>query len=286
MTTYHKVGQGGACMVSKVLLIGGDIIQYYMAKSLIEKGFAIFYYDLHFPKELIGAKKIQQKQDLCNLMRCKDCVIFCAEIGNADHMAEELNHRLLYDEPADRSCLIWKPDGDIRFLLREAVAEAAIVEAKLLSRKTVSGSSALVLGFDVYAEEIASLLRRWDAKVVVVPEDDMEQKLAQYRGYDKCDRNELAAFLEGNGQKLGESLDFVFQCSSQIPLRAKQICCLSPDTILLNMTQDEKALDAEYARSLMLQAKHCKNLLSEYAPAVAGRLLAEKLWEDLQKKAS
>lgn len=271
-------------MVNKVLLIGGNIIQYYMAKSLRERDFAIFYYDLYFPEELIGVKEIQQRQKLWEVMHDGDCVVVCqetdggipAESGQEDNIVSLRNKTQM-------SCLFWEPGKEIRWQLRETVAEAAIVEAKLLSGKTINESRALIMGFDVYAEEIALRLRAWDADVIVVPDDEMEQRLADYREYDMCDTNKLAGFLEACGEQRQDKLDFVFQCSNRNRLQAKHICCLQPETVLLNLTQDESAMDIEYARFLKLQTKHCKNLLAEYAPAVTGKILAEALVNDLQK---
>lgn len=271
-------------MVNKVLLIGGNIIQYYMAKSLQERGFAIFYYDLYFPEKLIGVKEIQQTQELCDLMSGSECVVVFAEVENSVWIeSRQEEEDTPFENKTDMSCLFWKPGKGIKWQLRETVAEAALVEAKLLSGKTVNGSKALVIGFGIYAEGIALLLRAWNASVVVVPDDEMEQRLADYREYDTCDRKRLTDFLEARGEKRQEQLDFVFQCSSRSQLRAKHICCLQPDTVLLNLTQDDSAVDMEYARFLQLQTKHCRNLLTEYAPAVTGRLLAEALLQDLRK---
>ena len=48
-------------MKKRIVLLGGDLRQYYMAKSLIRNDFPISYYGLNFPQEEQGAHQCRDK---------------------------------------------------------------------------------------------------------------------------------------------------------------------------------------------------------------------------------
>lgn len=62
-------------MKKRIVLLGGDLRQYYMAKSLIRKDFAISYYGLNFPQEEQGAHQCRDKGALWSALREADALI-------------------------------------------------------------------------------------------------------------------------------------------------------------------------------------------------------------------
>ena len=62
-------------MKKRIVLLGGDLRQYYMAKSLIRKDFAISYYGLNFPQEEQGAHQCRDKGALWSALREADALV-------------------------------------------------------------------------------------------------------------------------------------------------------------------------------------------------------------------
>lgn len=273
-------------MAKKVLLIGADRIWYYMAKSLSERGFAIFHYGREFPEKLIGVKEIKGKEELWDLLNDEECIALPMDDQNGQYIYMESQYMdtlpvsdcvtdVLYQ--CKCKCKWWYLRNDISAILckiRDTFAEAAIVEAKLLSGRTICGSGAVVLGFGVLAERIARRLKEWECRVWVVPDDEMERRLAGYRQYEICEREQLLSYLDlcGSGE---EKPDFVFQCSTNYRLGARQLCHMPQGMLILNLTGNETMVDEEYARFMKLQTKLCRHLLLEYAPAETGERLAQ-----------
>ena len=90
-------------MKKRIVLLGGDLRQYYMAKSLIRKDFAISYYGLNFPQEEQGAHQCRDKDALWSALREADALILpdpvsreCAVVMMAD--AVEAVSRTLVDK--------------------------------------------------------------------------------------------------------------------------------------------------------------------------------------------
>lgn len=265
-------------MAKKVLLIGGNMIQYYMAKSLSERGFAIFHYGVEFPEKLIGVKQIKEKEELRDFFGDEECIAVLPAVNQNSqyvYMEGQYKDTLPVSEcDTDVLCKVWHPWNDLLCQIRDTFAEAAIVEAKLLSSRTICGAGAIVLGFGVLAERIARRLKEWECRVWVVPDDEMERRLAGYRQYEICEREQLLSYLDlcGSGE---EKPDFVFQCSAVYRLGARQLCHMPQGMLILNLTGSERAVDTEYARFMKLQTKLCRHLLLEYAPADTGEMLAQ-----------
>ena len=71
-------------MKKRIVLLGGDLRQYYMAKSLIRKDFAISYYGLNFPQEEQGAHQCRDKGALWSALREADALVAINIYGEQD----------------------------------------------------------------------------------------------------------------------------------------------------------------------------------------------------------
>lgn len=146
-------------MKKRIVLLGGDLRQYYMAKSLIRKDFAISYYGLNFPQEEQGAHQCRDKDALWSALREADALILPDPVSRdgmtvRENMLETpvlLAEVLLHMDgqqlfggrfpvnmvaaAAKNNCRLHDFVQNERLQIKNAtlIAEAALLEAKLLS---------------------------------------------------------------------------------------------------------------------------------------------------------
>lgn len=280
--------------MDKVLIIGENRIQYYMAKSLGEEDFAIFYYGMMPYEKPRGVKLVKDRDLLRHLFADENCLtILPIEL----HVGEKVTARkypCVLPIPEAKSmldtfcpgmvqrCQFCKPETnvDAKRNLAQILSEAAIVEGKLLLGKAISQTRALVIGFDVYAEQIARRLRDWECDVIVMPDDEMEYQLAAYRKYTVCEKNRVET-IQG---ETGKRLELVYQCSGYQILTGKEMGLLSDNAVILNLTDKGQAVDMKYAARNHICVKHANHLLLEYASVETGRILAEAAAELIEKE--
>lgn len=285
---------GRGYLMDKVLIIGENRIQYDMAKTLAERDFAIFYYGVMSYEKPKGVKLVKDVDLLRNLLADPTCLTVLPielHIGEKENVEAGqpalliLENNNLIDRAGHgltQKCKFWSPDADAKAKrkLAQLLSEAAIVEGKLLLGKAISQTRALVIGFDVYAEQIARRLRDWECDVTVMPDDEMEYQLAAYRKYTVCEKNRLET-VQG---ETGKRLELVYQCSGYQILTGKEMGFLSDNAVILNLTDKGQAVDMKYAARNHICVKHANHLLLEYASVETGRILAEAAAELIEKE--
>lgn len=247
-------------MVDKVLVVGTDLVQYYIAKYLVNCGLAIFYEENKAFEKIMGAKTWQDKDELAKILANEEYVVVLPMFSD--------EKKYDFIDLTKVSCRLWEPgsEGQLDEILANLLVEAAIVELKLLWKRCIAGSGALLYGFNLYGERLAEKLSFWGATVWIVPVNETEYRLASYRGYNIYE-----------GEKEQWNPDYVFVCSHHMQIDAKQMSRWEQEVILLNLTKEYQLVDMQYARKNQICAKHANHLLMEYAPEETGRLIAEQI---------
>lgn len=281
-----------------MVLLGGDLRQYYMANSLVKRGFAISYYGLLFPKELPGMHCCKDKEELWEKLCEKNTILVLPVPCTLDGMYLKSNslpkEMLLLEEivahvekgqnlfggrlPVSFQRKIEGKGAKIVDISKSdaivmndaaATAEGAIVEAELLSDETIFGSRSLVLGFDRYGKILAKRLRALGSHVTIAAGGEEAKTQAQLSGY----------MVTGiPPEKTAEdNWNFVFHTASEFVLDARALNVLEPEVVIIDITSKAEGVDYDYARKQGITAKHCFDLPGKYAAKTAGEMLAEEL---------
>lgn len=278
--------------MDQVLVIGENKIQYFVAQFLAKRDFDVSYYGTMSYEKPQGVKYLKDFESLKRLLDNPECVVIlpfhvilatAKETGDERLPKEIRGSEKEYNvinvtDVTNMSCKFWHPDNIelVKARLADLLAEAAIVEVKLLSQNKIAGSVSVLFGFDVYGEKIAEKIRAWGGRVVVIPDEEEEYQLASYRGYCVWERSSVISQL----QYAGDKIDYVFQCSCQQRLLDGYISFLPVHCVVLNITPQYQAVDMRSAAKKHICAKHAGNLLLEYAPAGAAAILTQQIIED------
>lgn len=288
--------------IRNIVLLGGDLRQYYMAKSLIKRGFAISYYGLLFPKELPEVRHCKDKEEVWEKLREKSTILVMPVPSTSDGVYVKSNSfsddKVLLEEIPDHvekeHCVFGGsfPVFFYRKMEKKGVrlvdfmkcdnvadknavstAEGAIVEAKLLSDETIFGSESLVLGFGRCGIVLAQRLRALGSHVTIVARREEVRRAAQLSGYR----------VQGLPLTKQESEDwnFVFNTIPEPVLDARALHLLEPETVIIDIAAAPGGVDYDYAKKQEITAKLCLELPGKYAAKSVGEMLAEELYREL-----
>lgn len=300
-----------------VIILGGDLRQYYMAKSLVERDFAISYYGLLFPNELPQVHRCRDKEEMWEKMGEKSTALVLPVPITLDgtHVRSnslsddkiQLEELLLHVIKEQRIFGGEFSDGLKRRLLEKKVqiedvasddiygrnstapvAESAIVEAELLSDETIYGSRSLVLGCGRYGKALAERLQAWGSKVTMALEFPAAVKTlpaSQMRfsaEHIMVKQNEPYESYGFHGSD-EPGWNFVFRTTSQIPLDAEFLNRLSPNTVIIDIADVPDGVDYEYAKKQGITVCFCPGVAGKYAAKTAGEILAEIIWKKISE---
>ena len=293
-----------------ILFLGGDLRQYYMAKSLIQRGFAISYYGALFPQELPAVRHCKDKEEVWAKLMQKNVVLVLPSPATADgmHIAGnglreesatlvEALERLkcghmvfggaypayFWHAMEEKRCLVTDLSQNDRFVMKNtaAMAEGAVIEAALLSDNMLCGSRSLVIGFDCLGEMLARRLRGMKSQVTVMSQKRTDCLHAKKQGYESV----LADEITKSADKQGEwAFRFVFQTDECPVLTDRHWNAMPPDVVILDLSPVKKQVDLRYASRHGMTAKHVPDLPGKFAAKAVGETMAQLLWEALQRE--
>ena len=275
-----------------LLLIGGDRRQYYMAKFLSSKGFAVSYFgELFFGG--VSVKEIRKKEKLFEELDkgMYDSVVLPIPVG-ADaikgclgklHMRELIKHltkvKRIYGGVIPNAVYGLTNAPQVIDLMRQEdvmlenaalTAENALMEAVLISDRSVLGSESLVIGYGRCGQMLVDRLKGLRANVTVAEIDRAKKSLAKSYGVKTTEVTSLQGY------------DFIFQTAPGYEMDKKLLMtCLAEDDdmpVIIDISSNSDA-DVDYARSIGILMKKCSGLPGRYTPKTAGWMLGTYIWE-------
>ncbi len=286
-----------------IVLLGGDLRQYYMAKSLLKRGFAISYYGILFPVELSGGKYCRKKEELWKQIEESEAVILpvpCTRDGkyiNSNSLADET---IKMDEIVEH---LWYGQklfgGDFseffygnllkkyieifdftkepihRTKKRALIAEEVLLEAMLLSEEAIVQSESLILGFGNVGKILAKRLRGMGSEVAIATEEETEREQAIKEGYPLLTYPIL--WNEVKNRK------FVFLTETMCIGRVEELQVFAPETIVLDVTGRKGMVDYGQIEKMGILVKICSPYPGKYTSKSTGEMMADYVCEQLSK---
>lgn len=277
-----------------IIILGGDLRQYYMAKSLVKRGFAISYYGILFPWELPQVHRCRNKAEMWKILQEEAYAVVLPVPVTAD--GEHVRSNSLSDEKilleeilihvkkeqeifAEKLPVQWEQrmmkkgvqitDFSSEYLgVRNEIgleAEAAIIEAELLSDEAVFGSHSLILGDGKNAGALAERLKSWGSDVTIASEIIPEE------------------FFQNPELQMGRGYNFVFRTISKISLNAEGLNCLEPGTVVIDMADSSEGIDYVYAEKQKILVRFCPVAVGKYMAKTAGEMLADVINEKISE---
>lgn len=157
---------------------------------------------------------------------------------------------------------------DELFQLKNAylTAEGAYMLAKENSKKAFFNSSVLICGFGRIAKALAALLFDSGAKVCICSRSEKSALESVVCGYKHITFNELP---------FENDFDFVFNTVPHPVLNSKELSCISPDCVVIELASFPGGIDLHSAESKGIKVVDGKALPKRYSPDSAGKIIAE-----------
>lgn len=287
-----------------VLILGGDLRQYYMAKFLIQENFAISYFGNLFEKNEANIHKIQSveklKEDLTQkkyaaailpmpvgepFIKGTDGSVACEELSewlkaqkNMVVFGGRLEKNFVEKVQKGGNCVSdFLQEESVAIFNAGLTAENAVIEAILLSDNCVRNEKTLIVGYGRCGRMLADLLHGMKANVTVAEPDKEKSALAISYGYKVELLKDLSPY------------QFVFQTAPVENVLSDKLLstCLknerSMETTVLDITSIDNSVNYEYARKHNILVRKCNALPGKYTARSAGKLLAEFITESLKK---
>lgn len=167
---------------------------------------------------------------------------------------------------------------DEKFLTQNAkiTAEGAISIAMNISKTTLCGTSAVVLGYGRIGVYLTELLRSLGVKVFVVARKNTSRLQAELSGAKAVGFEDIdVLFREAN---------FVFNTIPFPIVNQTAVCSLKQNTPFIDLASLPGGLTEDAEKVLGERYIHALGLPGKYAPETAGRVIFETVFEILQKK--
>lgn len=278
-----------------VMILGGDLRQYYMAKLLEKESFAIFCFGKVFDQ--IG--KCQTVDQVWEIMKNPNTIIVLPVPVSVDGIyVKGTEEQILLEEVASHIAINQRIyGGNIPDVIRKqvqikqgklmdfmeldqiavknavATAEGTIAEAMQLGTETIQGSESLVIGFGRCGEILADKLSALKANVTVMARSERAKVKAETHGYHvygmEFKNYPLIQFQYIYNTVPAKILDdtFLKSCNDSVTI--------------IDIASSPGGVDYLYATKHQINAKICLGLPGKYAPKTAGEILAEEIEKEL-----
>ncbi len=274
-----------------ISIIGADLRQIYMIKSLFDKGYTIYTYGINndlvtdIIRKTSSLHEAIQESDIliCPIPFTKDnkdiAFLNLYEDKNVKHFMEELNEKhILFaglipaflSNHCNRNKITvydFMKMNDVAILNAIATAEGTLVEAIKRSTINMHGSKSLVLGFGRCAQVLASKLKALNVDVYIGARNKDAVALSIAYGYN--------GILLDNIDKYLNDFDFVFNTIPALVLTSEKLEKLSPYVTIIDIASAPGGLDYNIAEALNLNASLCLGLPGIYSPKSSGEILAD-----------
>ena len=151
--------------------------------------------------------------------------------------------------------------------LATATAEGALAMAISLSDGVLTGSTCLVIGYGRIGRELAWRLRSLSAKVTVFNRGSLRGNQARAEGFIPADWQDLPHYVS--------KADYIFTTVPATIFDSKLLSQIPHGALLIDLASAPGGVDWPAAAELPVHAVPGNGLPGKYAPAFAGRVMAE-----------
>jgi dipicolinate synthase subunit A len=288
--------------LSKIVILGGDKRQYYMALQLHQLGYPVAVYGLDLRESGINiyeANSLKEALSFGNIVVCpvplsrnkKD--IF-SKMFKDDLTLEDLklylnDHHTLFGGSICDSIKEYCNNKHIPFydfMEMESVsianaiatAEGAILEAIQASPVVLHKNKCLVLGFGRCAKILADKLKGIGANVTIAARSSEALAYANAYGYDTVQLNDI-------NKSLADYL-YIFNSIPSMVLDAAQLSYVQKDATIIDIASNPGGVNYDYCEQMNIHAYLCLALPGKYAPQSSAQILNEVLLSYLNSRES
>ncbi len=288
--------------VSKIVILGGDKRQYYMALQLHQLGYPVAVYGLDLAESganIYEANSLKEALSFGNIVVCpvplsrnkKD--IF-TKMYKADLTLDDLmhylneNHTLFggsicssmmeYCNIRHIPCYDFMEMESVAIANAVATAEGAILEAIQSSPVVLHKNKCLILGFGRCAKILADKLKGIGANVTIAARSGDALAYAKAYGYDSI-------LLSDINKSLAE-YPYIFNSIPSMVLDAASLSFVQKDATIIDIASAPGGINFDYCKQMDLHAYLCLGLPGKYAPQSSATILNEVLLSYLKFRES
>lgn len=262
-----------------IAVVGGDIRQCYLARTLIMNGYKVKTFDLAC-REVITDCEVKTTDTLEQALEgCKVVVlptpvserwIYVSELLPQDvilfgwMIPKEFTHFRRFD---------FNNMEEVALRNAVATAEGTLAEAIKYGKINLTGSKCLVIGYGRCGREIASRFRAIGAYVTVAARRKCMQADAAFHGMDVCNMLEREDYKE---------YDFIINTVPARVLSRREIDKLNKDSVIIDIASVPGGTDFVYCKEKGITAVHSLGLPGKYSPKTSGEILGNAIVEVLE----
>lgn len=282
-------------------IIGGDLRQYYLAKSLLSDGNHVSVFGLDkIPKKMDNFKKLS----LNDVIKISDYIIFPVPFTrdgktlNAPFTENEININtqflnLLKGKKSFMGIIVPYMNEYVKtgntliydyyredFIISNALltAEGAIKIFFENSLKSISKCNCLVVGYGRIGKFLCEILKNLGANVTASARNLKDKSMIQSKNYNFINTNKLK-----NAKNL-QSFDAIFNTVPQVIVSSDILKKLSKDVLLIDLASMPGGIDKQSAEKLNLKLIHKLGIPGEYFPKSAGEIIKNTIYEIIKEE--
>lgn len=279
--------------ICKIVILGGDSRQFYMAKHLHHLNYPVAVYGLDIKDEsqtIYEASSLKEALSFGNIIVCpvpftKNSKDIYTRKEKADLTITELmlylneNHTLfggcicdLVKEYCDTKHIPFYDFMEVESVTIAnaiATAEGALIEAMLASPIVLHKSKCLILGFGRCAKILADKLKGIGADVTIAARSKEALTFADAYSYHTISISNLTKCIS--------EFSFIFNSIPSMVLDAAELSYVSKEATIIDIASAPGGINYDYCDQMHLQAKLCLGLPGKYAPQTSAQILNEAL---------
>ncbi len=257
----------------KIAVVGGDLRQCYLAKTLLEAGCFVKVYGLECKEtgRLLKEYEYAISDNLNEAIEKCDAIVLPTPVSEKwFYVSELLWHNTLvfgWNIPKEFEAYKRYDFGKMEEVaLRNAVATAEGTLAEIITNGVINltGSKCIVTGYGRCGKEIAARLRQIGVNVTVMARNAVEREDAAFHGMDISDIFDRASYRE---------YDFVVNTIPARVIGKPQIDKLSEDVVIIDIATMPGGTDFTYCKNKGIKALHSLGLPGKYSPKTSGWIL-------------
>ncbi len=281
--------------MERVLVLGGDSRQYYVAETLQKNGYYVCCYGVPIKEKgkleilKITALKAQIREaDIIVLpipvsvdgktikQETADDVVLLSELYESLREGQKLYGGLFSEQLVktgrEKGTLLYDLMKDESVAIGNAIAtaEGAVVEAMMLGEETLHGKECLVIGYGKCGSVLADKLKGLQVKVTVMARSSVSRTKARAMGYDVREMFE-------RGDEQTERYTYIFNTVPAPVLTEQVLSRFDRHVVIIDIASKPGGTDFDYCRYAGIKAKLSLGLPGKYAPKTSGEILAEAI---------
>lgn len=244
--------------------------QMYMAQILKKKGYSVKVWregekDTGNAQVVILPVPVRKVKDFSWLLQCLRNYGDTIEICLGGVFPQELVEVLQQHEIAWEDVL---KNPNVARKNAIATAEGTLAELSQLMPVNIEGANVIVMGFGNCAKPIAEKLYCMGAEVSVVARNEKALSLAHYFGFMDYPMDAEIPFSDA---------DAVINTIPALVLTKKEIDCMRPETVILDIASAPGGCDFAYCKKRGIACKLALGLPGIYSPKTSGEILLEAM---------